>query len=215
VNHFIAVPSAAEIQFQQAIAKLPADWQTSPRNVVLPGFDGVTGTDDDFVARCQQGRIESLEIPGRQIFFDAASRIEAGSSDGLPSKDRGRKLIGDTRDPWGNPLVYELIDSSHARISSAGPDRTNKTQWDIGVIIEKVSAGAKSSTDTWLGRRKAELGIKEKPAEAGFKRTEFSGGQSKLEGSAYFRFFTWLVLGTTLIYIPFAFFYRPKTYLHD
>jgi POT family proton-dependent oligopeptide transporter len=215
VNHFIAVPSAAEIQFQQAIAKLPADWQTSPRNVVLPGFDGVTGTDDDFVARCQQGRIESLEIPGRQIFFDAASRIEAGSSDGLPSKDRGRKLIGDTRDPWGNPLVYELIDSSHARISSAGSDRTNKTQWDIGVIIEKVSAGAKSSTDTWLGRRKAELGIKEKPAEAGFKRTEFSGGQSKLEGAAYFRFFTWLVLGTTLVYIPFAFFYRPKSYLHD
>jgi hypothetical protein len=66
-----------------------------------------------------------------------------------------------------------------------------------------------------LGRRKAELGIKDKPSESGFTRTEFCGGQSKLEGAAYFRFFTWLVLATTVLYIPFAYFYRPKTYLHD
>ena len=45
----------------------------------------------------------------------------------------------------------------------------------------------------------------------GVTRSEFSGGQSKLEGAAYFRFFTWLVLGTTLLFIPFAFFYRPRT----
>ena len=50
---------------------------------------------------------------------------------------------------------------------------------------------------------------------AGFTRTEFSGGQSKLEGAAYFRFFTWLVLATTVVFIPFAWFYRPRTYLHD
>ena len=50
---------------------------------------------------------------------------------------------------------------------------------------------------------------------AGFTRSEFSGGQSKLEGSGHFRCFTWLVLGTTIIFIPFAFFYRPRTYLHE
>ncbi len=156
-----------------------------------------------------------MEIPGRQIFLAAASRIEASSGEGFPSNEAGRKLIGDTRDPWGNPLVYDLIDSSHARIASAGPDRTGKTQWDIGLIIEKVTGDAPPATDTWLGRRKAALGIRENPAQAGFRRTEFSGGQSKLEGAAYFRFFTWLVLGTTLVFIPFACFYRPRTYLHE
>ncbi len=215
VNHFIAIPSSAAVQFEQAIAKLPPDWQTSPRTVVLPGYDGVTGTADDFVARCSNGRIESLEIPSRQIFLAAASRIEAHSSKAFPSNEEGAKWIGDVKEPWGNPLTYDLIDSSHARISSAGPDRTNKTQWDLGVIIEKITGDAPPTSDTWLGRRKAELGIKEKPAQAGFQRTEFSGGQSKLEGAAYFRFFTWLVLGTTVIFIPFAWLYRPKTYLHD
>jgi len=118
-------------------------------------------------------------------------------------------------DPWGNPLVYDLIDSAHARISSNGPDRKTRTQWDQGIILEKTSAGGPASPDTWLARRKAALGIVEKPSEAGFKRTEFVGGQTKLEGAAYFRFFTWLVLAAALVYIPFAFFYRPKTYLHD
>lgn len=214
VNHFIAIPSAAEAQFEQAIAKLPPDWRASPRNVVLPGYDAANDG-DDFLVRCNQGRMESLEIPGRQVFMAAASRIETKSGEGLLSNDEGRKLIGDAKDPWGNPLVYTLIDSSHARISSAGPDRIAKTQWDIGVIIEKVAGDAPAAGDSWLGRRKAELGVREKTSEAGFKRTEFSGGQSKLEGAAYFRFFTWLVLGTVVVFIPFAFFYRPRTYLHD
>ncbi len=215
VNRFIAIPSAGEVQFAEATAKLPPDWQTSPRSVVLPGYDGVTGTVDDFVARCHEGRLDSLEIPGREMFLEAAGKIEALSAEKLPSNTAGAEQLGDMKDPWGNPLVYSLIDSSHARITSAGPDRTHKTQWDIGVVIEKVAADAPPAPDTWLGRRKAELGIQEKPAVAGFKRTEFSGGQSKLEGAAYFRFFTWLVLGNTLLFIPFALFYRPRTYLHE
>jgi POT family proton-dependent oligopeptide transporter len=215
VNRVIGIPSPAVSQFEQATAKLPVDWQTSPRSIVLPGYDGATGTDDDLIARCRQGRLESLEIPGREIFLNAASRIEARAKDGFPSKEAAREILGDAKDPWGNPLVYDLIDSSHARISSAGPDRISKTKWDLGVIVEKVSGDAPSSQDTWLGRRKAALGIHEKPAAAGFTRTEFCGGQSKLEGAAYFRFFTWLVLATTLLFIPFAWFYRPRTYLHD
>jgi proton-dependent oligopeptide transporter, POT family len=215
LNHFIAIPSPAVTQFDEATAKLPVDWQTSPRNISLPGYDGKTGTMDDFIARCKDGRLEALEIPGREVFLAAASRIEARSGDAFPSNAEGRKLLGDAKDPWGNPLMYHLIDSSRARISSAGPDRKSKTQWDIGIIIEKTSGDAPSSADTWLGRRKAALGVREKPAAAGFERTEFCGGQSKMEGAAYFRFFTWLVLGATLIYIPFAYFYRPRVYLHE
>ena len=215
VNHFIGIPSAGQHQFAQAIQSLPADWQESPRNVLLPGFDGVTGTKDDLMARAQMGRLDSLEIPGRQIFHAAASRIEMRSSVGFPSKKMGQEWIGGAVDPWGNPLIYDLIDSTHARISSAGPDRLPKTQWDLSLLIEKVGSETKRVDDSWLGRRKAALGIKDKPSQAGFRREEVSGGQSKLEGAAYFRFFTWLVLGTLLVFIPFAWFYRPRTYLHD
>jgi len=215
VNHFIAIPAAGNVQFEQATSRLPPDWQTSPRTIVLPGYDGLTGTDDDLTARCQQGRLETMEIPGRQIFLAAANRIEEVSAKGFPSNESGRKLIDGIKDLWGNPLVYDLVDSNHARIASAGPDRTSNTQWDIGIIIEKATGDPSSATDSWLGRRKAALGIRERSVEAGFKRTEFSGGQSKLEGAAYFRFFTWLVLGTTIVFIPFAFFYRPRTYLHE
>ena len=215
VNHFIAIPSTGEVQFDQATAKLPVDWQTSPRTIILPGYDAVTGTDDDLVARCSQGRMVSLEIPGRAGFVAAANRIEAAAGDGFPSNAGGKKLIGEAKDPWGNPIVYNLIDSSHARLSSAGPDRKSQTQWDIGLIITKNSGDPPPGMDTWLGRRKAELGIRETPSESGFTRAEFCGGQSKLEGAAYFRFFTWLVMATTVLFIPFAYFYKPKIYLHD
>lgn len=215
VNRFIGIPSVGEIQLAEATSRLPPDWQTSPRNVVLPGYDGVTGTKDDLIARCREGSLEALEIPGRAAFLAAARQIEAVSGESFPSNAQGRKLLGDAKDLWGNPLVYQLIDSSHARISSAGPDRVGLTPWDIGIIIEKVAGDAPPAADTWLGRRKAELGIKDEPDDAGFKRTEFSGGQSKLEGAAYFRFFTWLILAATLVYLPFAYFYRPKSYLHD
>lgn len=215
VNHLIDIPSSGVAQFEKAIAALPADWQTSPRTITLPGYDQVTGTTDDLIARCRQGRLESLEIPGRPGFLTAASRIEAKSQDGFPSNEVGRKCLGDAKDPWGNPLIYKLIDSSHARISSAGPDRTNQTEWDIGLILEKIRGDASPAKDTWLGRRKAALGIHEKSTESGFTRTEFSGGQSRLEGAPYFRFFTALVIATTLIFIPFALIYRPRTYLHE
>ncbi len=215
LNHHIAIPSTGEVQFEQATAKLPTDWQSSPRTIVLPGYDGVTGSDDDLVARCGNGRMDSLEIPDRQVFATAASRIESAAGENFPSSEAGRELIDNLKDRWGNLITYDLIDSTHARLSSAGPDRTRKTQWDIGLIIHKTSAEPPEGMDTWLGRRKAELGIMEKPGESGFTRTEFCGGQSKLEGAAYFRFFTWLVLATTLLYVPFAWFYQPKTFLHE
>ena len=214
VNHYIAIPAPAETQFEEAIAKLPPDWQTSPRTIVLPGFS-VSAIDDDIVARCEKGRLDSIEIPGREIYLIAAPRIEAKAAEKFPTTKEGRKLMDGVKDPWGNPLVYDLIDSTHARISSAGPDRVAKTPWDQGIIIEKTSADNSSSKDNWLSRRKAALGIVEKPSQAGFRREEFVGGQTRLEGAAYFRFFSLLVLAATFVYIPFAWLYRPKAFLHD
>jgi len=214
VNHFISTPSAAQVQFTERLKELPEDWRESPRNIVLKGYDGVTGTMDDFIARCQQGRLESFEIPGRTTFFAAADRIEAAAAEKFPADESGKALISNLKDPWGNPLSYEVIDSSHARISSKGPGKEEKSQWSVGIIIERTTTETVGK-DTWLARRKAQLGIREEPSVTGFRRTEFSGGQSKLEGAAYFRFFMWLILGTLIVYIPFSLFYRPKTYLHE
>ncbi|MEO8616645.1 MAG: POT family MFS transporter [Luteolibacter sp.] len=213
VNHSIAIASPAEQQFEQATRKLPPDWQSSPRTVVLPGYS--TSPDDDIVARCGNGRLDSIEIPGRGVFQASAAEIEANATGNFPSTEAGQSLLGGAKDQWGSPLVYDLIDSTHARISSAGPDRILKTQWDQGIILEKISAATSAAPDTWLARRKAALGIVEKTSEGGFSRTEFIGGQTKLEGAAYFRFFTWLVLAATITFIPFAWIYQPRAYLHE
>jgi len=213
VNHFIAIPSAATEQFETATRQLPADWRKSPRTIVLPGF--TESANDDIIARCENGGLNAIEIPGRETFFAAADKIEAATREEFPSPEQGTKLLAGLKDQWGNPLIYHLIDSSNARIISAGPDRLLKTKWDMGLLIERKNSNDSSSKNTWLARRKAELGIQEKPSTAGFTRTEFIGGQSKLEGAAYFRFFTWLILGTAALFIPFAMIYRPKTYLHD
>ncbi|MFT4175659.1 MAG: POT family MFS transporter [Luteolibacter sp.] len=213
VNRLIVIPSPAHTQFAEATAKLPADWQESPRTIMLPGYSDAP--EDDLIARCKNGTLLSIEIPDRETFFQAAGRIEEASANGFPKNTEGNRLLARMKDRWGNPLVYELIDSSHARISSAGPDRTRKTQWDIGLLLEKTAEDSPSAADTWLARRKAALGISEKTSVGGFSRTEFTGGLAKLEGAAYFRFFTWLILGTTLLFIPFAWIYRPKSYLHE
>ena len=46
-----------------------------------------------------------------------------------------------------------------------------------------------------------------------FSHHAFSGGQTRLHGAAYFRFFMWLMLAASIIFVPFAILYRPKTYL--
>lgn len=213
VNHSIAIASPAEEQFEQATRKLPPDWQSSPRSIVLPGYS--TSLDDDVMARCENGRLDGIEIPGREVYLTAAMKIEANAANNFPNSISGQALLAGAKDLWGNSLAYDLIDSSHARISSAGPDRILKTQWDQGILLEKINASTSPAPDTWLTRRKAALGIVEKTSNSGFSSTEFIGGQTKLEGAAYFRFFTWLVLAATIVFIPFAWLYRPKAYLHE
>ncbi len=111
---------------------------------------------------------------------------------------------------------------------SDGPDRTPGTRWDVGLIIDlaaETSPETASWTDrfhpeeTWLARRKRELGVNDEGVGKGdsgtFQRSAFSGGQTRLHGAEYFWFFTWLMLGTAMAFVPYALLYRPKTYLQD
>ncbi|MBC8309894.1 MAG: MFS transporter [Phycisphaerales bacterium] len=41
------------------------------------------------------------------------------------------------------------------------------------------------------------------------------GGATTLAGAAYFEFFTWLMLGTAIIFVIVGYFYVPKTYIQD
>ena len=227
INRYIQIPSAAATQLETAIKALPGDWQKDPRNVLLPGHDGVTGTADDFTQRLASGSPAKLEIPGQAAYQAAAATVEAlarKADDKLPAVELVSQGLGS--DPWGNPIRYEIVDSTSFRILSDGPDRKPGTEWDQGltVSISKPAPPKLPSwidkihpAETWLARRKAELGMKEAVAviETTYTAESFSGGQVKLQGASYFRFFTWLMLGTAVIFVPFALAYRPKTYLQD
>jgi POT family proton-dependent oligopeptide transporter len=228
VNHFIQIPDAASIQLEQALAKLPPDWRKDPRSIVLPGHDGVTGTQDDLIQRLQQGVPTDLELPGHERFLEAAARIGRLAGENGGSFPTAADL-NDLRDPWGAPLRYELLNSTRARITSDGPDRTRGTMWDIGLLIElPAPASEKKSSwsdrfhpaEPWLERRKRELGIAAETsaspaAGSSLSITAFSGGQTRLHGSEYFRFFTLLMLGTAIAFVPYALLYRPKTWLQE
>ena len=223
LNRFIQIPSAAKQQLEVELPKLESGWQQSTCKVTLPGYDGKPGTADDFVQTLEKGEPTKLELPGQQAFDNAARIIEdyARQHKGeLPDIDINRKGLGS--DLWGNPIRYEILASNKARIISDGPDRTPDTMWDLGVIIEVKAASALKASDAsllhpaepWLLRRQKELGLQDEPSpELKFERASFSGGQTKLHGAAYFRFFMWLMLGTAIIFVPFAMLYRPRTYL--
>jgi len=216
VNHLIQVPSAAEQQLTTAIKSLPSDWQSSPRTVVLPGYDDKAGTDDDFVQHLTSGKADKLEIPSQAAFESAAAIIEAearANGDKLPA-EAGQDL---GRDLWGNPIQYKIIDSTHFRLMSNGAENKANDKWNIGYIVTVKKPEPPNASDSWLERRKRALGIPEEKAttETLYARDAFSGGQTKLEGAGYFHFFTWLMLGTAIVFVPFSIAYRPKTYLHD
>ncbi len=226
INHFIQIPDAAIVQAEQAIERLEEGWQESPRTAILAGYDGETGTDDDFIARYEEGRLRRVEIPFLEPLAVKASRIrEQAVGKGAPPS---AEEVGDLGpDPWNNPVRYEILNSTRLRLISDGPDQTPGTMWDTGVLIDlpapEKDDGDGSWTDRfhpdqpWLERRKAELGFTDTPRESESHPhlTFFSGGMTRMEGAAYFRFFALLMLGTAVAFIPFAILYRPRTQLQD
>ena len=226
VNHFIQIPSAAEEQLAVHIAKLPADWQESPRTVVLTGYDK-SDPDETFIRRLNKDAEVPLEVPGQQVLNRAAETIiSAASKNGsFPVEKEGNELLSGMKDHWGKQLRYLTLNSTTVRIWSPGGDGKWNTKWDVGIIIGKPEEEPENKAswmdsirpkETWLSLRKKELGIK--PADDGgagesFVKTTFSGGQVRLQGADYFWFFSALMGVTALLFIPFAILYKPKSYL--
>ncbi|MAW11108.1 MAG: hypothetical protein CMO54_04575, partial [Verrucomicrobiales bacterium] len=120
-------------------------------------------------------------------------------------------------DPWGNPINYELTSSTEARIKSKGHDKTFNTKWDHKIEIN-VKKDIEDLDGTWLYEQKKKRGLINTTTSEDQSPLSYSmktGGGDTLQGADYFWFFTKLMLITAVVFIPFAFFYRPKTYLHD
>ncbi len=217
INHYIQIPSAATEQLAAAKAALPPDWQKDPRNVVLPGLS-LEDPSDDMVVHLKANTIDKLVLPGQQAFDQAAAVIEKlarANKDQLPDPEQVASGLG--ADQWGNPIRYEIIDSTNFRLISNGADKQPGTKWDTGLTITVEKPEPPGTGKSWLEKRKMELGLAQANTSTvtEYSAKAFCGGQSKLQGASYFRFFTWLMLAAAILYVPFALIYRPKTYLQD
>ena len=80
-----------------------------------------------------------------------------------------------------------------------------------------IPAGQKSTKKTWLEKRRELLGVAEKAkdSDSPITKTAYTGGQPMLEGPAYYWFFTSLMLGAAILFVPYAIFSKEKSYLQS
>ncbi|MDB4761297.1 POT family MFS transporter [Akkermansiaceae bacterium] len=191
------------------------------------GYDELGNSGDEIKApgKDQAHALHVFETPGlnesfKLILGSLSAKVE--KSGGFPDS------LDLPTDPWGNPFRYSQLNSQTARISSDGPDKTTKTKWDLNMTLslpapeeEKKDSWTDSlhPETSWLDKRKTELGVEEKKTQTKkpffFEVKSSIGGGTELEGASYFRFFTMLMLITAFIFVPFAYFYKEKTYLQS
>ena len=226
-GNFIAAQVNHTIQIDSPATTAVATTDGQPLPATHPGFDAESGTVDDLRFE-EDGTISSAASPSLTQAATTIKELTLANNGSFPTNEAGRKAVTDLTDPWGNPLRYQLQNSLTARISSDGPDKTEKTPWDLGILLTLPNPEPEESeswTDslhpevTWLDQRKTALGISEPSTDPNdadpITLEHFAGGQVKLEGAAYFWFFTWLMLGTAIFFVPFAVLYKPRTYLQE
>jgi len=113
-------------------------------------------------------------------------------------------------------LDYRILHAGAVRLSSAGADGEFKTKDDVNTVIE-MNESDTLEKGTWLYREKIRLGQldESKTSESSLSIRHSQGGGVKLEGADYFWFFTWLMLGTAILFVPYAVLYQEKTYLQE
>ena len=162
----------------------------------------------------------------------------------LPTTEEGTELVKSIKDPWGQSLHYQLRNSKRFSVSSSGPDAIWQSQFDIraDMTVESLTKAehvaqqrAKSEPDllawahpehSWLERAKARrdgvaIGANSDAAAKEYvekfdctPRWDVGGGNT-LSGDSYFWFWTWIMLGTAVLFLPVAYIYKPKTYLQN
>ena len=201
--------------------------------LILAGKDGTFGTNSDihveFSKNGDQTAIKTAEETNLNAAFEKIKSYFENNKNTLPKTHVGSNIIEAIIDNWGSPLQYRLVNRNGFRITSLGADKDYMTENDI-VLLGSISRpskdeGAMEKPYSWRENRIIELkgdqGLREVvKGRGGIKEIEFDivtmvGGQTNLEGSEYFWFFTWLMLGTAIVFVFVAFLYKPKTYLHE
>ena len=201
--------------------------------LILAGKDGTFGTNSDihveFSKDGDQTAIKTAEETNLNAAFEKIKSYFENNKNTLPKTHVGSVIIETIIDNWGSPLQYRLVNRNGFRITSLGADKDYMTENDI-VLLGSISRpskdeGAMEKPYSWRENRIIELkgdqGLREVvKGRGGIKEIEFDivtmvGGQTNLEGSEYFWFFTWLMLGTAIVFVFVAFLYKPKTYLHE
>ena len=201
--------------------------------LILAGKDGTFGTNSDihveFSKDGDQTAIKTAEETNLNAAFEKIKSYFENNKNTLPKTHVGSNIIETIIDNWGSPLQYRLVNRNGFRITSLGADKDYMTENDI-VLLGSISRpskdeGAMEKPYSWRENRIIELkgdqGLREVvKGRGGIKEIEFDivtmvGGQTNLEGSEYFWFFTWLMLGTAIVFVFVAFLYKPKTYLHE
>jgi POT family proton-dependent oligopeptide transporter len=209
INKFIIIPSATKTE-------------------LATGYDGQEKSGDEITPPAEdvEHALHQFATPGldeqfQKILGEISAMVEESGS--LPATGS----LSLPNDPWGNPFRYQQSNSLTAQLSSDGPDEKANTKWDLHMTLtlaEEEPQEEASWTDalhpekTWLENRKSELGIGKEPDSEmpyAFEVKSSIGGGSKLEGASYFRFFTILMLVTAVLFVPFAYFYKERTYLQS
>ena len=207
--------------------------QEGSYTLILAGKDGTFGTTTDIRLKFSKGgkqiAVKTAEETNLNTAFVKIKSYFDSNKNTLPKTQAGTDLIKSIIDNWGSPLQYRLVNRNMFRITSLGADKDYMTENDI-VLLGSISRpskdeSAKKKPYSWRENRIIELKGDEGKREVvksrgGIKEIEFDtaimvGGQTNLEGSDYFWFFTWLMLGTALVFVFVALMYEPKTYLHE
>lgn len=180
------------------------------------GADGVAETADDLV----KGDDGVIKSPVSDLLKSTADQVLIAykqANEGKQEKDRRFPLEFAELpvDPWGNQIRYKFAHAGEVRIISDGPDGKANTRWDLGITLS--TKDPREEKGTWLYKQKLKKGLidEEVDPEQPLDFTYTAGGGVKLEGAAYFWFFTKLMAITAILFVPFAILYKPRTYLQD
>ena len=210
--------------------------------LVLPGLDGVIGSPDDVkMGFSPEGAMTGFISGEDEVIRQGIDEIGRywQSNGRLPSTEDGGKLLGDLKDQWGQPLSYLYQNRVQFTVSSSGPDKMWLSEFDIraevnvssthpSTVKEETSADqSETKRLSWLENRKREIRLSQQSQATTWKPEPGNvegfgrsikwdiGGGLKLSGASYFWFYTWLMLGTAILFVPVVLLYKPRTYLQE
>ena len=217
----------------------PSNDDQPGKRIAIAGYDGIADTKDDvaivFDAEDQLQGVETSENERLTAAYDIIKEAFLKSADDatngkLPGDDEGNELLAELNAGADSPLVFDQMTIDQFRISSPGADAVKQTRWDV-ILIGNVSraktqnAAQADQPYTWLEKQiiaaEGEAGQeKVDRARGDIPTTQVSsditvGGQDTLEGADYFEFWTWLLVGTAILFVPVGYLYKEKSYIQN